>query len=304
MVFFDKRLVSTASSETTASADSSDDSSSTNSFIKSNRNTVLESALKEVRQHGWTEDAIAAGVVSAKLPPSMTGMISASDLVAHVMESGNRHLEEALKAKEWDEHPSRSQRLVFCLRLSLEYICPYVETNRWHEAMALGAMPPNNITITAKQLNDMITIISNSVPLGPLERAAVGAVYAATELHLLADKSNGYQDTWKFLEERVGEVELVSNLTSSDKLVSSDAAVAASAVAFSLGGAVLSLAQPAARGAVSALAGTVVPQIATFMQPTPRASKAAGTRPSDYNVANNDLPPFPNTGASAETTKQ
>ena len=63
------------------------------------------------------------------------------------------------------------------------------------------------------------------------------------------------------------------------------------AVATSLGGAIISLAQPAALGAVSTVASQVVPQVTSMLRPetaTENVQATAGTSADDYS----DLPPF------------
>lgn len=95
-----------------------------------------------------------------------------------------------------------------------------------------------------------------------------------------------------------------------------DTIIAGVAVASSLGSAVLSLMTPVARTGVSAVAGTVVPQVMNFMSyasSTAAATAAAttssgatvgngntafsGTAAGDYDVS--DLPPFDTDGGSS-----
>ena len=87
-----------------------------------------------------------------------------------------------------------------------------------------------------------------------LEKAAIGGVYATTELHMLADESPAFEQTAIFLEQRVRELETMAGAASSmgsggPGMLSPEMAVAATSVATSLGGALVSLAQPAALGA-------------------------------------------------------
>ena len=120
--------------------------------------------------------------------------------------------------------------------------------------------------------------------LGLLQRTAIGALYISTELFLLTDTSLDYQDTWEFSKSRIAEMHLLANSANWNSVATGDTAIAVSAVATSLGGAVVSLLQPAARGAVSAAASTVVPHLATFLQPVRPETRGDGTRASDYNV--------------------
>lgn len=260
------------------------------------RHTILESALKHVHEHGWSQDAISAAVVSSNLPLSMMGMVTPNSLITHFMDTCQEQFQKTLDTSltpMWKEesNPDLSARLEKALRARLEYVVPYVKSNRWHEGMALGAT--KNTTITASQLESMIQSIADSIlvgtdhaPLGIAERTAIGALYISTELHLLADDSLDYEATWAFLKSRIAEMHLLANSANWTSVVSGDTAIAATAVATSLCGAVVSLLQPAARGVVSAAASTVVPHLATFLQPlqSQQTTSGDGSRTSDYNV--------------------
>lgn len=284
-----------------------------NDNMEESRMLILKSSLEKVHDFGWTEDAIVAGVVSLEYPLSMMGLVSPFDVVKYFMDDCNHRLKQDLEQKvvlhsHTSSHESVAQRIACALQMRLEYVIPLVNSNRWHEGMAIGAMPPNNTSVTALQLDEMITTVCKyafrgdnednraSLPFGPMERATIGAIYIATELHLLTDKSDNFEDTWKFLNQRVGELELVAKSTSLQYILKGDAAVATMAVAASLGGAVLSLAKPTARGIVSMTSSTIVPQLASFLQPQSSSplpftntNVGEGTRPSDYD----DFPPFP-----------
>jgi rpsU-divergently transcribed protein len=262
-----------------------------NSSLDGARATILKTALEQVHQHGWTEEAISASVVSSNLPLSMIGMVTPSDIIAHFMDDCQERLQhdlDTMYTEKWnDETTPLSDRLVTSLRLRLQYVVPFAKSNRWHEGMALGAT--TNTTMTATQLDRMVQSIADAIvvgtdhaPLGVMERAAIGVLYVSTELHLLADDSEAYEATWNFLKSRAGEMQVLAQSANLHGMVSGDTAVAASAVVNSLGGAVVSLLQPAARGAISAVAATVIPHLATFLQPPQPVQD--GTRASDYNV--------------------
>lgn len=83
--------------------------------------------------------------------------------------------------------------------------------------MALGARPDNAVR-TASLVSDIGTIIqssclsSSSPGLGPfdsstVQRSIITGIYVATELHMLSDESAGFEESWRFLRERVGDVE-------------------------------------------------------------------------------------------------
>jgi len=269
------------------------------------RMKILSASLDQVHEYGWTDDAIAAGVLSLNLPPSTIGLVSGgpSELVSYFMDRCNDNFEMKLKEKcipSWQEQktpvPERIHQAIWC---RLEMVGPYIRSGRWQEGMALGAMPPNNTITTAGQLSQLVDMIVSAFGLPSssiVERAAIGSVYAATELHMLSDDSPGFEDSALFLEQRVKELETMAGAASSmgsggPGILSPEVAVAATAVATSLGGAIVSLAQPAALGAVSTVASQVVPQVTSMLRPQSAAGNplaTAGTSADDYS----DLPPF------------
>mmetsp|Transcript_51322 Transcript_51322/g.154210 ORF Transcript_51322/g.154210 Transcript_51322/m.154210 type:complete len:376 (-) Transcript_51322:50-1177(-) len=287
------------------------------------KKAILTSALHHVHEHGWTEDALAAGVMSVSLPPATIGLVSGgrTDLVSHFMDRCNADLREVLHREwqpKWDEEqtPVR-ERIARALQMRLEMVVPYVQSGRWHEGMALGVSSPSTAAVTAGQLDTMAGIVADAAGLSASEafgtpgRAAIASAFASAELHLLTDKSAGHSDTWCFLHQRVGDLEMMAGVASKGPAglaFNADTVIAASAVATSLGGAALSLARPAAASAMSAMASTIVPQIMTFMQPKQDPSRSGtgfsrpssqGTKASDYDL--DDLPPFePNTRPSVK----
>lgn len=286
------RVQSFSSNHTTATSDS----------LEEARIQIIQSSLAQVHQHGWTEDAILEAVTSNKLSLTLIGMASPSDLITYFMDDCQQQFQSELDKTYlpiWKEQENAnvSERLVTCIKTRLQMVLPYIKSNQWHQGMAMGAT--STPSTTAAQLDALVQSISDAIvvgstnshhpPLGVVERVAIGALYVSTELHLLADDSPSYQATWDFLESRVQELQVMAQATDINGWLSSDTAVAASAVATSLGGAVVSLLQPAARGAVSTVASTIIPHLATFLQSPSSSSSSSrqdGTRASDYDVVN------------------
>lgn len=289
---------------------------STNAFSSShftNKQKILAAALPHVHAHGWTERAIAEGVLTSNLPPSYIGLIvdKQSEVIHYFMNDCNEKLAKAFQEKNIElENLSHSQVIEWGIRTRLEMNIPYVRSQRWHEGMALGAMPFNALE-TANHLEKMVKIIesgirccpssqdskhpgqTNTSSFGSLERGAIGAVYVATELHLLSDGSADYQDTWSFLKQRVQDLENAANGSNNLRhFPSSDVFVSGAAVASSLGGAIFSLLAPSTGkcGLPSVVAGSVVPQIMNFVQQPSSVDSTIGTKSQDYDFS--DLPPF------------
>ena len=314
--------------------------------IEQRRRSILTHALQRVHDEGWTDDAVASGTLDAGLPPayighasSATSSFGSADLVYFFMEQCNAELREKLTelSERRDGDPSEetsgrtvAARLNQALRIRLSMAVPYVNSNRWHEGMAIGALPQNAVG-TARQLDDMADAVfryavGNGSSPDPTQRAAVVAAYASAELHLLSEGNDAggtavslsgqqYHRTWSFLEDRCndlagfladgGKMAALSGLS----LPSSNQVAAASAVAASLAGAALSLAAPA----VAATAGHALPQAASAVM-TPLQSVVAslnlvpvlaegtartGTKPSDY-MASTDSTTATNSSTSID----
>jgi ubiquinone biosynthesis protein COQ9 len=225
---------------------------------------ILTHALPHVHDDGWTDDAIASGTLDANLPPSYIGMmgdglsssstlpLGNADLVAFFMEECNETLKLQLAAAAelepivstasmtQDEYYNHiSSRIYNAMHQRLSLVIPFVKSNRWHEGMAIGALPQNAIR-TIQQLDTMANIVLDyalssgskmgggetySITRTPAQRTAIVAAYAAAELHLLSDGNDGtfstfggksasslrgekesYRATWTFLEARSAEV--------------------------------------------------------------------------------------------------
>mmetsp|Transcript_12086 Transcript_12086/g.24696 ORF Transcript_12086/g.24696 Transcript_12086/m.24696 type:complete len:353 (+) Transcript_12086:1-1059(+) len=267
------------------------------STASSNKVSILNHSLTFVEEHGWGGDALTRGAVSAGFPPTAHAMVfeegesslSAGGgeiaLVNHFMGECNSQLREKVadrvRSGLWDEEGVSSlERYKAAIRIRLNMNAPYVKCDRWHEAMAVGALPSNALS-TAKFLNELTEIICEAGKSGSQaaggqgatlennavatygERAAVGAVYLSTELYMLSDKSEDFAGTWAFLDSRMGEIGTVGE-TVAGRANPSDAVVAAGAGAAAVGGALVSLAGPAAVGLVGALGaggGSLLPSL-------------------------------------------
>jgi ubiquinone biosynthesis protein COQ9 len=199
------------------------------------KQTLLKEALEQhVKIYGFTNEAIAAAAASTQqqnsnISMATAGLISTSDLVSYAMEHYNSLFKKELKQKvlEWKENnvatitssdttPMKSpgdektpsmtdvEKISWALQRRLEYVQELVQNQKWASGMAIGARP-DNVWTTRTQLENMINIVVNELDLNCsfVERLSLGTVYVTTELHMLADTSPQYQDTWLFLRQRV-----------------------------------------------------------------------------------------------------
>ena len=274
------------------------------------RTSILQSALEEVHNYGWTEDALAAATTNKSttnnqhMSMSVMGMITVDELIGFCMDQWNDQLKEDLQKKQESflNESDISDPLEEGLKTRLEYLIPYLESNRWHEGMALGIRGPSNALQTQKQLQQMVDIVVESAgrtELGTPERMALGAVYVATELHLLTDKSPDYEDTWVFLKDRMKGWSQFRSLTSSTGMSSNSGSLneslfVASSVASSLVGGLVSLVINPSKGMPLSFGVPEGVWAALFQNQRSWQSNSKGrhqsyqygTRPEDYDVPN------------------
>jgi len=278
------------------------------------RAQLLQSAFKHVHEFGWTQDAIAAAAVEQSASISLAGMIQPKELIAFSMDHWNEQLQQDLAVKQdiWKELATPVQsRIEEALKTRLAYLLPFIQSSRWHEGMALGVRDPEAALHTKDQLRQLIHIVSSSVvttnnvaasaALTEWEQFTLGGVYVTTELHLLTDPSPDYQDTWEFLQQRVGEWERL-RLSDSPLSAGGDAMYTATAVASSLAGGVMSLVQPhamfsKANSAAAGMSGsssmpeqlwnTLLQQMSPPPSGSTTANSANGTDPSHYDSKTN-----------------
>jgi ubiquinone biosynthesis protein COQ9 len=203
------------------------------------RQELIRAALKKVHTLGWTQDAILAAIVeplndnnnntSPAFAISMAGLVTPFELVAHCMDDWNDQLEQFLLLhKTKKQQPSMRAYYREAIQFRLSLALPYIQSGQWHTAMALGAT--QNIMTTHGQVHRIVELMtmededastsSSTTTPRALHKAAVGAIYVATELHLLTDTSPNYQDTWTFLEHRLADYDQLRSSSSSSSGVS------------------------------------------------------------------------------------
>lgn len=279
----------TDSKDTTSSldTDSTEASAPLPSSLEQVKLELLDSACTNfVHQHGWTNETIveAAATLSGSSSLSIAGTLQPSDLIRHCMIQWNQQLRQELDIQNQKHEPSlsteRSRRqdlIVMALQRRLEMELPYIQSKTWSQAMALGAHP-NNVVEIQSILHEMIDIVlektrgvtesmgpsssTRQIVHGASERVTLGAVFVATELHLLSDTSPGFADTWTFLRHRVEDWECLhtgqmpKNLSLSGSSVG-DSIYVTSAVASAFVSGVASLLQPAFASTASAATNTL-----------------------------------------------
>lgn len=157
---------------------------------------LARAALKQVPQHGWTQDAITAAVLEhPNMTISMSGLLTPSELVHWLMDDFNRQLRDDPEKSKWSVFEK--------IKWRLEQVVPLAQSGKWHQGMALGLTTP---VTTRSQLHEFIELVA---PQGSsmMYQTTLGGIFVASELHLLTDSSPTCEQTWKFLESRLDELE-------------------------------------------------------------------------------------------------
>uniref|UniRef100_A0A8C4L8S7 Ubiquinone biosynthesis protein n=1 Tax=Equus asinus TaxID=9793 RepID=A0A8C4L8S7_EQUAS len=142
---------------------------------------ILTAALEFVPAHGWTAEAIAEGAQSLGLSSAAANMFGSdgSELILHFVTQCNARLTRVLEEEQ---------------------------------KLALGIlMLPHNILPSLNLLTSMVDDMwhyagDQSTDLSWYARRAVLAgVYNSTELVMMQDTSPDFEDTWRFLENRIND---------------------------------------------------------------------------------------------------
>lgn len=177
------------------------------------RQKVLRSSLPFVHQHGWTSNALVAGAEQEGLPGIAHGMFprGGAELVFFFYQECNQRLVEHMKkqTENVDGKPKTGIFIQDSVETRLRMIIPYM--NKWPQAMAIKAMPQNAVD-SLKNLSTLVDDIwfyagDKSTDFNwYTKRASLAAVYKSTEVYMLQDSSEDYQDSWEFLDRRLEDL--------------------------------------------------------------------------------------------------
>jgi len=186
------------------------------------KDALLEAILPDVLFDGWTKRSLAqaasrAGIAPSQLPGILPGGVG--DLARWLDEWADRRMIAELEATDLTALRTH-QRLILGIRYRLELLTPHREAVR--RAIALNTPPfgllesPRAIYRTVDALwycaGDTATDFNFYT-----KRGLLAAVYGATVLYWLDDRSEDLVDTWSFLERRIGDVLKIPKLTGTVK---------------------------------------------------------------------------------------
>ncbi|NWU56592.1 COQ9 protein, partial [Dromas ardeola] len=183
---------------------------------------ILTAALEFVPEHGWTAEAIAEGAKTLGLSAAAAGMFhnDGSELILHFVSQCNTKLSELLEQEqklvqlgEAKKKPT-DQFLRDAVQARLRMLIPYIE--KWPQALSILLLP-HNIPSSLNLLTSMIDDIwhyagDKSTDFNWYTRRAVlTGIYNTTELVMMQDSSPDFEDTWRFLENRVADAMNMGN---------------------------------------------------------------------------------------------
>ncbi|XP_042868289.1 ubiquinone biosynthesis protein COQ9, mitochondrial-like [Penaeus japonicus] len=181
------------------------------------RAEILNAAMPFVYSHGWSQEAIAQGAETLGYSGMAHGMFPKGgvELVNHFYTTCNNRLEELLaaKVKEIENNPELkkgttafiAESVEERLRMNIEYL------DTWHQALALHASPTN----MPDALNNLGRLVDHIWYYAGdrshdfnwyTKRGILAGVYKSSELYMLQDKSEDFQDTWAFMNRRLSDV--------------------------------------------------------------------------------------------------
>lgn len=175
------------------------------------RADILVAALPNVAFDGWTtklmrEAADAAGVTHGQMRLAFPGGIT--DLVDCFLEDGDRRMEEALAKQDLASLKIR-ERITLGVRTRVEVDAGQREAVR--RAVTLLSLPLSGTT-GPRALYRTVDAIWRAVGDTSTDfnfytkRAILAGVYSAVTINWFGDESEGFGDTWRFLDARIADV--------------------------------------------------------------------------------------------------
>ena len=194
----------------------------TGSDLCAQKDALLEAILPDVVFDGWSQSALAQaaaqlGLDAASLDAILPG--GAVELARWLDDWADRRMIAALEAHDLASLRTH-QRLILGIRLRLEALAPYREAVR--RAIVLNS-PPFALTKAPEAVYRTVDALWYCAGDSATDfnfytkRALLAAVYSATVLYWLDDRTEDLSDTWDFLDRRIADVLAIPKLTGTIK---------------------------------------------------------------------------------------
>jgi ubiquinone biosynthesis protein COQ9 len=204
----DRSASSSSSSSTTSSSSSSEDAST-----QQLQQELCAAALPYVHQLGWSQAALLAGAKDLGLSPAVIGVLprQQASLVEYLIQQHNQQLVQQLQGMQQElAGMGTTAKVRTAVKARLEMLGPYINT--WPQALSILARPRNSVAalqLLATLVDDIWYHAAGDTSTDTswyTKRALLAAVYSSTELFMLTDFTPHFQDTWEFLDRRLGDV--------------------------------------------------------------------------------------------------
>jgi ubiquinone biosynthesis protein COQ9 len=174
------------------------------------KDAIVLAAAPHVAFDGWGEAALAAGAVDAGYDAKTAKRLfpeGAVDAIAHFATISDRAMIKAMEDADVASMRVRD-RVIFGVRARLEFLTPHREAVRHGlgilmrptHAFLMANITHNTVDLIWRQAGDRSADFNYYT-----KRGLLGAVYAATVLYWLSDKSEDFADTWDFLARRIDD---------------------------------------------------------------------------------------------------
>lgn len=175
------------------------------------RTKLLQAALPHVPFDGWNRISLRKAASDSGISEGEMGMAfpgGTVDVVAYFAAQADRKMLESLAARNLDDMRVR-ERITAAVRARIEALEPDREAER--RALLYLSLPPNaprGLKCLAHTVDAMWRAAGDrSTDFNfYTKRGILAGVYTTTLACWLSDSSEGYADTWAFLDRRIDEV--------------------------------------------------------------------------------------------------
>jgi ubiquinone biosynthesis protein COQ9 len=175
------------------------------------RDRLLEAALVHVPFDGWSRRSLFTGARDLGVEPSLARRLfprGGDDLLAQLERWADRQMLARIDADALAAMRIR-ERISTCVRARLEALAPHREAMR--RAVAARLLPSNALagcTSIWRTVDLMWSLAGDKAEDYNYysKRSLLAAVWTSTFLFWLDDRSDGFRDSWAFLDRRIGDV--------------------------------------------------------------------------------------------------
>ena len=179
------------------------------------RDRLLEAALVHVPFDGWSRRSLLAGAADLGLEPGLARRLfprAGDDMLVHVERWADRQM--LARVGPLDDLRVR-ERIARLVRTRLEVLGPHREAMR--RATAARLLPSNGLAACGSlwRTVDLMWVAAGDDARDAsyyTKRSLLAAVWTSTFLYWLEDRSEGYAETWSFLERCIANVMQIGQL--------------------------------------------------------------------------------------------